>query len=75
MMDYNNYYWGMNVVWWIIWIILMFWIFAIPYKIPGQRRSRDTAFDILQKRYAQGNISEAEYYDKKRIMEEELKKS
>jgi putative membrane protein len=74
-MSYDNYYWGMNVIWWIIWIILMFWIFAIPYKIPGQRRTRDTAFDILQKRYAQGNISEAEYYDKKRIMEEEFKNS
>ena len=73
-MNYENYYWGMNTIWWVIWIILMFWIFAVPYRIPGQRRQRDSAFDILQKRYAQGKISESEYYDKKRIMEEEFKK-
>lgn len=73
-MTYDNYYFGMNTIWWIIWIILMFWIFAIPYGIPGQRRRRDSAFDILQKRYAEGKISEAEYYDKKKILEEEFKK-
>ena len=57
-MDYNNYYFGMNIIWWAIWIILLFWIFAIPYSIPGQRRRKDSAFDVLQKRYANGHITE-----------------
>lgn len=73
-MDFYSYFFGMNIIWWIIWIILLFWIFAIPYNIPGQRRQKDNAFDLLQKRYAQGHISEAEYFDKKRIMEIELSK-
>lgn len=73
-MNYENYYWGMNFIWWIIWVILLFWIFAIPYDIPGQRRRKDSAFDILQKRYAGGHITEVEYNEKKRILEVEFKK-
>ena len=37
-MLYDNYYWGMNFIWWFAWIMLLIWIFAIPYDIPGQRR-------------------------------------
>ncbi len=73
-MYYENYYWGMNFIWWVIWVILLFWIFAIPYDIPGQKRRKDSAFDILQKRYAGGHITEVEYNEKKRILEVEFKK-
>ncbi|WP_310558437.1 SHOCT domain-containing protein [Flavobacterium sp.] len=73
-MYYENYYWGMNVIWWGIWVVLLFWIFAIPYDIPGQRRKKDSAYDILQKRYADGHISEAEYHEKKKILESEFRK-
>jgi putative membrane protein len=74
-MYYENYYFGMNIIWWAIWVILLFWIFAIPYNIPGQRRKKDSAYDILQKRYSKGDITESEYYDKKKILEEEFLKS
>lgn len=73
-MYYENYYWGMNIVWWVIWVILLFWIFAIPYDIPGQRRKKDSAFELLKKRYAGGHITEVEYNEKKRILEAELRK-
>ena len=73
-MEYTNYYYGMNVIWWVLWIILLFWIFAIPYDIPGQRRKRDSALDTLQKRYANGSITESEYLDKKRILDQESRK-
>lgn len=75
MIQYENYYWGMNIIWWVLWVILLFWIFAIPYDVPGQRKRKDSPYDILQKRYAAGHISESEYYDKKKILEEEFKKS
>jgi putative membrane protein len=75
MMYYENYYWGMNVIWWFLWVILIIWIFAIPYDIPGQRRKKDSAFDILQKKYADGKITKSEYFDKKRILEEAFRKS
>ncbi len=75
MIQYENYYWGMNIIWWVLWVILLFWIFAIPYDVPGQRKRKDSPYHILQKRYAAGHISESEYYDKKKILEEEFKKS
>jgi len=69
---YNgNNYWGMDVIWWIIWIGLLVWIFAIPYRIPGQRGIRETPFDILQKRLASGDITTEEYQEKKRILKED----
>jgi len=55
-MFYENYYWGMSFVWWIVWMGLLVWIFAIPYDIPFQRKRKDSALDILQKRFASGQV-------------------
>ncbi|MBC7417170.1 MAG: SHOCT domain-containing protein [Pedobacter sp.] len=72
-MFYSSYG-GMNFIWWIIWMILIFWIFATPYKIPGQRAKKDSALDILQKRFASGIITKDEYQEKKKILENDLAK-
>lgn len=70
MMNYENYhFWGMHSLWWIIWIILLFWIFATPYNIPGQRTKKDTPLNILKKRFALGEISKEEYEEKKKLIE------
>ena len=71
-MFYENYYGGMNLIWWIIWIGLLVWIFAIPYDIPFQRNKKSSPLDILQKRFASGEINKEEYYEKKAIIEKEL---
>jgi putative membrane protein len=68
-MFYNNHFGGMSLVWWAVWIIMLIWIFATPYDIPGQRRKKDTPLDILKKRFANGEITEKEYYEKKSIIE------
>jgi putative membrane protein len=73
-MLYTNYYWGMGLVWWVLWIILIIWIFAIPYDIPGQRNQKRSAFDVLQKRFAAGEISTNEYNEMKKILEVDLGK-
>lgn len=65
----TNYFWGMHLTWWVLWMILIIWIFAIPYDIPGQRRKKDSALDILQKRFAAGEINSQEYHEKKKILE------
>jgi putative membrane protein len=72
-MFYNSYG-GMNFIWWIIWMIMIFWIFATPYQIPGQRAKRDSALDILQKQFASGTITKDEYQEKKKILENDLAK-
>jgi putative membrane protein len=68
-MFYENYYWGMHYGWWFIWGIMLFWVFATPYDIPGQRRRKDSPLDILQQRYATGQITTSEYEEKKKKLE------
>lgn len=59
MSNYN--FWGMHLVWWILWLILLVWIFATPYDIPGQRTNKETPLDILKRRLAKGEITKEEY--------------
>lgn len=74
-MVYNtDYYWGMNLVWWIIWMVFLVWIFVIPFDIPGQRTRKATPLDILQKRFASGQISKDEYAEHKKILENDTSK-
>ena len=73
-MFYNNFG-GMNFIWWIIWMIMIFWIFATPYNIPGQRTKKNSPLDILQKRFASGEITNDEYQEKKKILENDLVRS
>ncbi|QEM07132.1 SHOCT domain-containing protein [Mucilaginibacter rubeus] len=70
MMYYNGNFWGMHLIWWFIWLILLFWIFATPYDIPGQRKKKDSPLDILKKRFASGEITKEEYLEKKEIIDD-----
>ena len=62
-------FWGMHFIWWIIWLVLIFWIFATPYNIPGQRKKKDSAIDILRKRFASGEITKEQYEEHKKTLE------
>ena len=73
-MYFNMYYWGMNLLWWTIWLIVLFWIFATPYDIPGQRKKNEDPLTILQKRFAAGLINTEEYNDKKKLLEKDIAK-
>ncbi|RNL56054.1 SHOCT domain-containing protein [Pedobacter jejuensis] len=68
MMFYENNYWGMDFIWWCIWVVFLFWIFALPYQIPGQRHRKDTPLDILNRRFASGEISKEEFKERKDIL-------
>lgn len=63
------HYGGMHLFWWFVWGIMLFWIFATPYDIPGQRKSKDTSLELLKQRFAKGEIQNEEYLEKKRILE------
>jgi putative membrane protein len=74
-MLYDGYhFWGMHLVWWVIWMFLIFWIFATPYNIPGQQMKKDSPLDILRKRFASGQIKSEEYQEKKKMLENDLMK-
>ncbi|MBC7407587.1 MAG: SHOCT domain-containing protein [Arcicella sp.] len=67
---YNGYnFGGMHFIWWFVWVMLLFWIFASPYHIPGQRSRKDSPLDILKKRFASGSITTEEYNERKKILE------
>ena len=59
----------MNFIWWAIWLIMTFWIFAIPYDIPGQRKQKVKPLAILKKRLASGKITLKEYEEMKKSLE------
>jgi len=71
-MFYYNNFGGMNFIWWFLWIILLFWIFATPYNIPGQRLKKDGPLDILKRRFDAGEITNDEYQDSRKILENDL---
>lgn len=60
-MIYNNYYFGINSIWWFIWVCIVVWIFITPYDIPGQRNKKNAPLDILLKQFASGVITKEEY--------------
>lgn len=67
---YNEYYfWGMHLIWWVIWFIFIIWIFLTPWSIPGDRRNRETPLTILKKRLASGEITEEQYLELKKHLE------
>ena len=75
-MYYDGYHFGgMHLIWWFIWMSLLFWIFATPYYVPGQQKKRGSALDILQKRFAAGEITAEEYQERKKILDKDLVKS
>lgn len=67
---YNDHYWGMHFVWWIIWTLFVIWILVSPF---GKRKAADkyipfdrpTPLDILKERYARGDITKEEYLEGK----------
>jgi putative membrane protein len=69
---YEGYhFWGMHLVWWIIWFAIFIWIFATPWEIPGERKKQETPLDILQKKYAEGSISTEEYEERKAVLKKD----
>jgi putative membrane protein len=66
---YNGYqFFGMDMLWWFVWIILMLWIFVAPYNIPGQRHPKNSSLDILQMRFASGQITKEEFEESRQIL-------
>jgi putative membrane protein len=67
---YEGYhFWGMHLVWWFIWLVFIFWIFAIPYNIPGQRSKKEAPLDLLKRRFTSGQISKEEYLESKQLLQ------
>lgn len=60
-------FWGMHLFWWLFWIVLLFAVLSLASPVP-RRRARETPLEILQRRFAGGEISTAEYEERKALL-------
>jgi putative membrane protein len=60
---------GMHLIWWLL-IILA--VVLIMFNIPGRKSGANThesALEILDRRYAQGEIEREEYEERKKVLQ------
>lgn len=55
-------FWGMHALWWLFWLVVIaaFLVLLTPSSRRNGRR-RETSLEILQRRFAAGEITEKEY--------------
>ena len=64
-MHFNDgHFGGMHFIWWIIWIAVLIWILFIPYR----KSKKESPKDILDRRYAKGEITKEQYEEQKRTI-------
>ena len=57
MMNYEYGFFGMYMLWCFFWIILISILFGWFEQVPKKRIRKDSLLDILQKRFASGEIT------------------
>ena len=63
-------FWGMHLFWWLFWIVLILGFFSLIAPVPRRKaRARETPLEILQRRYAAGEISSEEYEERNAVLE------
>ena len=75
MMNYEYGFFGMHMLWWLFWIILISILFGWFEPVPKRRIRKDSPLDILQKRFASGEITAEEYQEKKNVLASDLTNS
>ena len=74
---YHDYWFGMHAYWWIFWFIL--WIMFFSFLMPVRRshwttyRQMQTPLQLLQKRYAAGEITSEEYEERRAKLQRDAK--
>jgi putative membrane protein len=60
-------WWGMSWFWWLFWVLVIFLFFSFLTPVPRarNRERRETPLDILQRRYAAGELTTAEYEERR----------
>lgn len=76
MFDGTHFMWGMHWLWWIGWILLvggLVWAITRSQQRqsgpPSSAEPRETPLEVLQRRYAEGEISTEEYEERKGRLE------
>jgi putative membrane protein len=60
------YFWGMHWFWWMFWVLL--WMVFFSFMMPMRRttyREMQSPLQLLQRRYAAGEITSEEYEERR----------
>ncbi|MGH6631051.1 MAG: SHOCT domain-containing protein [Burkholderiales bacterium] len=61
---------GMHLLWWVFWVVLIVVVmYALSSGFRGDQKI-ESAREILDRRYASGEISTAEYEERRKRLEE-----
>jgi len=60
----GGWFWGMHLFWWLFWVLLIALFFGLLTPVP-RHKVRETPLEILQRRYAAGELSTEEYEERK----------
>lgn len=62
-------FFGMHALWWLFWVVLLGALLWGLWPGPGRREAGgESPYEILQRRYARGEISKEEYEERKRTL-------
>lgn len=64
----GGWFWGMHVFWWLFWFLIISAFFSLLTPVP-RHKARETPLQILQRRYAAGEITTEEYEGRKQRLE------
>ncbi len=65
-------FWGMHFFWWLFWIAAMVLMFS-PMTPVSRGRRRETPLEVLQRRYAAGEVTTEAYEERKTKLERDTK--
>ena len=64
-----HYFWGMHAYWWVFWVFL--WMLFFSFMMPMSRttyRQMQSPRQLLQRRYAAGEITSEAYEEQRTIL-------
>lgn len=64
----GGWFWGMHLFWWLFWFLIISAFFSVLTPVP-RHKARETPLQILQRRYAAGEITTEEYEHRKERLE------
>lgn len=67
---FDGMFWGMHFLGWILFIVVVVWLLSSRNIAGRNRPARTTPLDILQERFARGEINKEEYEERRRVLEQ-----
>ena len=65
-------FWGMHLFWWLFWVVAIVVLFT-PITPVSVNRRRETPLELLQRRYAAGEVTSEAYEERKAKLERDTK--